>query len=103
MSKWTPGPWKVGEYDDFLGYDGMTGGIRVGPVTLDGYDYGEAMCDKIAPEQLARMEADARLISAAPEMVNILRDAIAILEMGEAASRSHMALDIRALLKRLED
>lgn len=40
----TPGPWKLGDVDDALGYDCMTAGIEVGPVTLDCADYGQETC-----------------------------------------------------------
>lgn len=33
--KWTPGPWDVGEVDEFGGYDMMTAGVKVGPVNFD--------------------------------------------------------------------
>jgi hypothetical protein len=69
----TPGPWAIGEYDDCLGYDCMTGGIRVGPVCLDGADYGQKWCKEIAPPALERMKADARLIAAAPELLEALQ------------------------------
>lgn len=58
----TPTPWDVGEYSDTLGYDCMTGGMRVGPVVLDGRDYGQENCVSITPDVLARMMADAHLI-----------------------------------------
>lgn len=75
-TKWTPGPWKVDEFDGFLGYDCMTGGIRVGPIVLDGADYGQKRCQEISTAARARMEADARLISAAPDMAEALQAAI---------------------------
>lgn len=67
-----PGPWVRREYSEHLGYDCMTGGIRVGPVVLDGSDYGQKRCTPIEPRSLARMEADAKLIAAAPDMLAVL-------------------------------
>jgi hypothetical protein len=61
----TPTPWAVGQFDDSLGYDCMTAGITVGPVTLDGNDYGQAPCRDMTVEQRARMEADAHFIARA--------------------------------------
>lgn len=68
----TPGPWKLGEFDEHLGYYCMTGGIRSGPAVLDGSDYGQKRCAEIAPEVKARMLADAALISAAPDLLAAL-------------------------------
>lgn len=68
----TPGPWKLGGFDENLGYDCMTGGIRSGPAVLDGSDYGQKRCAEIDPEAKARMLADAALIAAAPDMLAAL-------------------------------
>ena len=61
----TPGPWELGEYDDFLGYDCMTGGVRAGPVLLDAANYGQARGRDITSEALEAMMADARYITCA--------------------------------------
>lgn len=65
----TPGPWKFGEFDEHLGYDCMTGGVRAGPALLDGSDYGQKRCAELDPEAKARMLADAALIAAAPDLL----------------------------------
>jgi hypothetical protein len=57
------------DYCEAGGYDCMTGGLRVGPITLDGADYGQERHEEdnnVCPDA---MLADAHLISAAPEML----------------------------------
>jgi hypothetical protein len=71
-TKHTPSPWELGEWDHTLGYDCMTGGIKVGPVYLDGSDYGQLACRPLPAEGRARLDADARLISAAPDLLEAL-------------------------------
>jgi len=73
MRKHTPGPWKLVPYDRCLaGDDFQWGGIWAGPVMLDGLDYGQPAYTTIKPETLERMEADARLIAAAPDLLDAL-------------------------------
>lgn len=67
-TKFTPGPWVVGQYSDTMGYDCMTGGVRVGPVVLDGADYGQKPCADLHIDDHFRMMADAHLIAAAPDL-----------------------------------
>jgi hypothetical protein len=65
----TPGPWALGEWNETAGYDCMTGGIRCGPVVLDGADFGQRQCQPIHPGDKARLMADACLIAAASDML----------------------------------
>ena len=75
MRKHTPGPWKLEPYDSCLaGEDFQWGGIWAGPVMLDGINYGQPAYATIKPETLERMEADARLIAAAPDLLSALDD-----------------------------
>lgn len=72
--QWTPGPWVVGEIDQFGGYDMMTAGVQVGPVHLDAMDYGQGRCTYALEDDIKqKMLADAYLIAAAPEMAEALR------------------------------
>jgi hypothetical protein len=83
MSAHTPAPWTVGEYSETLGYDCMYGGVRVGPVVLDGRDYGQNACADIAAAAKAQMMADAALISAAPFLLAACEIALlALIESG---------------------
>ena len=68
----TPAPWKLGEFDEHLGYDCMTAGIRCGPAVLDGGNYGQQRCMPMTPTSRERMQADARLIAAAPDLLESL-------------------------------
>ena len=75
MRKHTPGPWKLEPYDPCLaGEDFQWGGIWAGPVMLDGINYGQPPNTPIKPDALERMEADARLIAAAPDLLEALDD-----------------------------
>jgi hypothetical protein len=74
MNNYTPGPWKIGDFGENLGYDCMTCGIRVGPVLLDGRDYGQLPNEVIDPKAKARMLSDAALISSAPDLLETLMD-----------------------------
>jgi len=73
MSKHTPGPWHLGEWDENLGYDCMTSGICCGPAVLDGRDYFESYTEPLTPGAKEQMLADARLIAAAPELLDALQ------------------------------
>lgn len=59
----------------------MTGGIRVGPVILDGSDYGQKRGATIAPEQLAKMKSDAQLIFAARDMLSDHKENVRLLSL----------------------
>lgn len=64
-AKPTKAPILRGDYDEFLGYDCMTGGVKIGPVYLDGAQYGQDNCEPISDESKAQMMADADLIAEA--------------------------------------
>lgn len=57
--------WTI-EFDEMGGYDCMTSAFRVGSALLDGQEYGQTSCDPLTFEQLQEMTQDARLIAAAP-------------------------------------
>ena len=86
-AKWTPGPW-VSEY---------VGESSAGPDAVGVYEVTNGF-RRIA-EYIS--EADAILIAAAPEMAELLDDARAALESAEAETRNAVAIQIRALLSRI--
>lgn len=87
-AKHTPGPWPVGEYEEDLGYDCLTGAVQIGTkFYLDGKDYGQQRCKDIEPEALAQMMADAHLIGAAPDLLAALQHSQGIL--------NHVLMDLR--------
>lgn len=64
----TPGPWSVSPADDTVVIDAM----RREVAAIDG-DYN-------TPDTWPQMEANARLIAAAPEMLDSLKDCVRMLE-----------------------
>ena len=74
--KGTPLPWEIGSFDPSGGYDCLFAGIQVGPVRLDGSDYGQESLEEITPTQKKRMELDARLIAEAPNLLAMLEHAV---------------------------
>lgn len=69
---YTPGPWKIGAFDQYGGYDMMTSGVSAGPACLDGASYGQKRCIDMEPDAKDRMMSDASLISAAPDLLEAL-------------------------------
>lgn len=59
----TPGPWHVGQH----------GGLTVSVDTADGRSLTELWARSRASEHLDEAEANARLIAAAPELLDLLR------------------------------
>ena len=57
-TKFTPGPWTVGQYSDTMGCYCMTSGVRAGPVVLDGADYGQQSGIDMHIDDHFRMMAD---------------------------------------------
>jgi hypothetical protein len=66
--------WPNEGWTEHGGYDCMTAGIRVGPVVLDGADYGQGQCQNMTTKQRHHMEADAKFIAAAPVMAKALAE-----------------------------
>lgn len=62
MSKHTPGPWVVGPVDDCVVTHMGSDGVRYTVAEIDG-DYNQ-------PDTWPIMEANARLIAAAPDLLN---------------------------------
>ena len=90
-------PWTI-EFDEHGGYDSLTVGIRVGPALLDGCQYGQEWTGAgadLTAEQKARMEADARLIAAAPCLLATLETLVTALD---AHINYEDTLDVDAIL-----
>ena len=85
----TPGPWAASEYSDTGGYDCMTGSIFIrsstvtGLADLDGAAYGQDACGAITAGILAEMQANARLIAAAPDLLRICEEMYAVAEFAD--------------------
>lgn len=101
MAKHTPAPWFAGEFGEHSGYDCMTGGIRVGPALLDGADYGQHRCCPISAEALEQMTGDARLIAAAPDLLEAADAAANVLFLlhDEVAALGHRADNVAGKLR----
>jgi len=67
MSKHTPGPWEIDEQD--YGDELWFGGTGCGLVTVNGWSNGGC---KDQPDEWAQLLTDARLIAAAPELLDAL-------------------------------
>lgn len=63
--------WNI-EFDEMGGYDCMTSAYKVGTVLIDGRNYGQQSCDPLTAAQFQEMTADARLICAAPDLLEAL-------------------------------
>lgn len=68
MSKHTPGPWEIDEQD--YGDELWFGGTGCGLVTVNGWSNGGR---KDQPDEWAQLLTDARLIAAAPELLEALK------------------------------
>lgn len=69
--KHTPGPWEVGEANHTLQYE-----IGVRAVDEDGFVICDITNDGYGPEE---NEANAKLIAAAPEMLEFLMETVSVL------------------------
>jgi hypothetical protein len=96
MSKHTPGPWQlikpgIGYFDDLKALEGRTWGVAA-----------DSFGDKLHTIVRGTEEANARLIAAAPEMLEALRDAACTLLSADGCEMEYgVAKDLSALLKRL--
>jgi hypothetical protein len=76
MSKHTPGPWRTGS---LISYNAETGEPEAFVYRLDPDNYEETAHNRIRVRGSASMDcdADARLIAAAPDLYDLLREAVA--------------------------
>lgn len=91
-TKYTPGPWAI-EYtgcSDDTDFDIETATIRAGHIVV-----AEIECHH---ESIANIEANAKLIAAAPDMAARLRDIVQAYEIGSSSALQVWIEDTRALL-----
>ena len=72
-AKHTDGPWYYGEFDLYGGYDCMSAGITAGPALIDSATYKRFTVGGCDDETKEQMIADARLIAAAPELLEAIQ------------------------------
>jgi predicted PP-loop superfamily ATPase len=72
--------WKI-TFDESGGYDCMTAAIICGNVVLDGSNYGQKPCEKLSKSIKNEMFADAYLITASQEMLEVLETILTDVEL----------------------
>lgn len=105
-SKHTQSTWELGEFDESLGYDCMSAGVRAGPAVLDGADYGQRRSAEMEPDAKERMMADAALIAAAPDLLAAARAVVYLFAYrGEDAADYADAVEkqVKAAIAKAED
>ena len=96
--KHTQGPWKITE-DDY-GHEHWFGGAGEGQICVNGWVNGG--CKKY-PSKWRKLQANARLIAAAPELLEALKSLVAGIFDGPDASDAAMLVDkARAAIAKAE-
>lgn len=91
MPSFTPGPWKIIDHDeDYIA------------ITDDEQMYGICKIEEDASENRSAMKANARLIAAAPELLEALKETIAWMNWDEAGWEKDFVLKVRELIARAE-
>ena len=103
-TKHTPGPWVVAGFPDNISYDAINAN---GPRVVAWVKRDKENPSDSDPVTLVEAKANARLIAAAPEMVELLRQVVNTLDIipEDAANRFtfHFDLDrLNALLAKLD-
>lgn len=78
MSGFTPGPWEVGPVDDTVVTHLGADGVRYEIAAIDG-DYNQ-------PDEWPVMEANARLIAAAPDLLEALQKVVSCFDIKDGLS-----------------
>lgn len=100
MSKHTPGPWKVMDLRDDEEYR-----LRLGKIQIQSDNV--AICDIqfnsfFSNEWIKESEANARLIAAAPELLEVCRDALDFAKLASGADLSPIINKLKKAIRKAE-
>jgi len=97
MSKHTPGPWEID--DDDYGHELWFGGKGCGLVAVNGWVNGGC---KDEPDEWAQLLTDARLIAAAPDLLDALRGLLNVISETRGLPAYNAVLDAQKAIAKAE-